>query len=241
MKSLHPLLGAGAAAMLAAPLLVPAAPAAAAGMPVFDAGNYAENVLQAARALEQIDNQVKALQNQASMIETMGRNLKSIDFPQLERLTSAMRQIDDLMGKAEGIDFKVKGLDRQISTLFPGAPGQGATGDERVARARAALDAATAGYRQAMAVQAQVAQNVTADARTMAELAGASQGAVGALQASQAANQLLALGVKQQLQVQNLLASEFREAALDRARRVQAEEDGRAATRRFLGSAPPRD
>jgi conjugal transfer/entry exclusion protein len=42
------------------------------------------------------------------------------------------------------------------------------------------------------------------------------------------------LSVKQQLQLQNLLASQFREAALDRARRVQAEEDGRATTRRFL-------
>lgn len=88
-----------------------------------------------------------------------------------------------------------------------------------------------------MAVQAQVAENVRADAGLLAELAAGSQSAVGALQVGQAANQLMALSIKQQLQLQNLQASEFREAALERARRVQAEEDGRAATRRFLNGA----
>jgi P-type conjugative transfer protein TrbJ len=119
---------------------------------------------------------------------------------------------------------------------------QALTGDQRVLAARAQLDAATAAYRQSIGVQAQVAENVRADAGLLAELAGASQSASGALQVGQAANQLIALSIKQQLQLQNLMAAEFREAALERARRVQAEEDGRAATRRFLdGPVPARN
>lgn len=226
---------------LSAAMLVPATPAAA-QMPVFDTTNYAQNLLQAARALQQINNQVKSLQNEASMLQNMAANLKSVDFPQLQRITSAMQQIDRLMAQAEGIRFKVAGLDQQVTKLFPGALSQVLTQDQRVAQARARLDAATAGYRQAMKVQAQVAENVSADAGTLAELAATSQGAEGSLQAAQAANQLLALSVKQQLQLQNLMASEFREAALDRARRAQAEEDGRALTRRFLeGSGAERN
>jgi P-type conjugative transfer protein TrbJ len=216
----------------------PVAPAAAAGMPVFDATNYAQNLLQAARALDQINNQVKSLQNEASMLQNMAKNLEKIDFPQLQRITSAMQRIDQLMDEAKGIQFKVGGLDRQVSALFPGALGSALTGDQRVAAARARLDAATAAYRQSMAVQSQVAQNVQEDAGMLNELATSSQSAVGALQVGQAANQLLALSVKQQLQLQNLMASEYREAALDRARRAQAEEDGRATTRRFLDGAP---
>ena len=214
-------------------LVLPVAPAAA-QMPVIDTTNYAQNLLQAARALEQINNQVKSLQNEASMLETMGRNLKTVSFPQLQRITSAMSQIDQLMGQAQGIQFKVQGLDQQIKTLFPGMAAQALTGDQRVAQARAQLDAATAAFKQAMTVQAQVAENVTVDAGTLGELAATSQGSVGALQVSQAANQLLALSVKQQLQIQNLMASEYREAALERARAAQAEADGRATTRRFL-------
>jgi P-type conjugative transfer protein TrbJ len=242
MKAFHCALGFAAATALGigGTLAIAPAPANAAGMPVFDVTNYAQNLLQAARALDQINNQVKSLQNEASMLQNMATNLKTIDFPQLQRLTSAMQQIDQLMGQAEGIQFKVSGLEQQIKTLFPGALGQALTGDQRVSQARARLDAATASYRQAMGVQAQVAENVRADAGTLAELAATSQSAAGALQVGQAANQLLALSVKQQLQLQNLMASEYREAALERARRVQAEEDGRATTRRFL-DGPPRN
>lgn len=239
MTKFHAALGFAAAAALglAGSLALPAAPAEAAGMPVFDVTNYAQNLLQAARALDQINNQVKSLQNEASMLETMARNLKTVGFPQLQHITSTMQRIDQLMGQAQGIQFKVKTLDQQVQALFPGALGQALGSNQRVALARARLDSATSNYRQSMRIQAQVAENVTADAGILGELAETSQNALGALQVGQAANQLLALGVKQQLQLQSLMASEFREAAFERARRVQAEEDGRAATRRFLDGA----
>lgn len=215
-------------------LAAAAAPASAAGLPVFDPANYAQNLLQAARALEQINNQVKSLQNQATMVDAMTRNLRTIDFPQLQQMTSAMQRIDRLMGKAQSIDFKVDGLDQRIERLFPGAVQHALTGDQQLADARSRLDAARESYRQAMGVQAQVAENVREDAGLLNQLAASSQGAAGALQVGQAANQLLALSVKQQLQLQTLVASEFRGTAIERARRSQAEEDGRAGTRRFL-------
>lgn len=218
---------------------IPFAPAAA-QMAVFDGTNYAQNLLQAARALETVNNQIKSLQNEATMVQNMATNLKTLSFPQLAQLTSAMTRINQLMRQAQGIRFKVSGLDSQVNTLFPGALSKALTGDQQVAQARAELDAATAAYKQAMNVQAGVAENVEADTGTLSELAASSQGSLGALQVSQAANQLMALSVKQQLQLQTLLASEYRSAAIDRARRAQAEEDGRAQTRRFLnGTGAP--
>ena len=227
-------LAAGSALSIGGTFAVPISPAAA--IPVFDATNYAQNLLQAARALEQINQQIQSLQNEAAMLQTMARNLERIDFPQLQQVNSAMQRIDALMGQARGIDFRMDGLDQRLRSLFPGAVDRVLQSDQRVAQARTRLDAATAGYRQAMGVQAQVVENVREDAALLAELVGRSQNAVGSLQASQAANQLLALGIKQQLQLQNLMAAEFREASVERARRVQAEADGRAATRRFLGA-----
>jgi P-type conjugative transfer protein TrbJ len=228
-----------AASSTAASILVPLEPASASGLPVFDAANYAESLVQAARALDQVNNQLRSLQNEASMLQNMARNLKSVDFPQLRQISSTMQQINELMGKAEGIEFKVQGLDQQVRSLFPGALKQALSSDQRIADARARLDAATAAYRQAMSVQATVAENVETDASILGELAGTSQGAVGSLQVEQAANQLMALSVKQQLQLQALMAAEFREAAIDRARRSQAEEDGRATTRRFIDGPAP--
>ena len=47
----------------------------AAQLTVFDPANYQENLLSAARALEQINNQVRQLQNQVLMIQRMDLNL----------------------------------------------------------------------------------------------------------------------------------------------------------------------
>jgi P-type conjugative transfer protein TrbJ len=235
MKAFHRALGFGAFVSVAwcGTAAIPIAPAAA-QMAVFDGTNYAQNLLQAARALEAVNNQIKSLQNEAGMLRNMATNLKTLSFPQLSKLTSAMGEIDQLMAQAQGIQFRVAGLDAQVKGLFPGALTQALSGDQRVAQARAQLDAATAAFKQAMNVQAQVAENVQADAGTLSELAASSQGSVGALQVGQAANQLMALSVKQQLQLQSLVASEYRASAIDRARRAQAEEDGRATTQRFL-------
>lgn len=235
MKAFHAMLHIAAlSSMLGLSASLPVAPAKASGLPVFDAANYSQNLLEAARALEQINNQVKSLQNEAGMLQNMAKNLERIDFPQLQQISSSIQQVDQLIARAQGIDFRIDGLDQRVEKLFPGALQRALTGDEQVANARARLDAARAAYRQSIEMQARVAQNVEEDAGVLAELAKSSQGAVGALQVGQAANQLIALSVKQQLQLQNLMATEFRETAIDRARRAQAEEDGRATTRRFL-------
>jgi P-type conjugative transfer protein TrbJ len=42
---------------------------------VFDPNNYAQSVLRAARALQQINNQITSLQNQAQMLINQAKNL----------------------------------------------------------------------------------------------------------------------------------------------------------------------
>src|SRR3569832_705251 len=115
MKSLF----AACALVVGVPVMiaVPVAPAAA--IPVFDPSNYAQNLLQAARALEQINNQISSLQNEAQMVQAAARNLERIDFPQLQRIKDSMERVQQLMDQAQAIDFQVAGLDRQVDALFP--------------------------------------------------------------------------------------------------------------------------
>ncbi|MEQ7874279.1 P-type conjugative transfer protein TrbJ [Sphingomonas sp. ASV193] len=223
--------------MLALPLtaIVPATPAAAV-IPVFDAANYSQNLLSAARALEQINHQLSSLQNEATMLQNMARDLQRIDFPELTQLTGALKQSEQLIDQAKGIDFKVDRLDERLRAMFPGSVDQALRGDERVAQARARLDAAMDGTRRSMEVQANVAGQVREDADLLVALVARSQNASGNLEVSQATNQLLALSAKQQFQLEQLMATEFRSQALDRARRAQDGEEARAATRRFLGT-----
>ncbi len=228
-------LGLCAIGSLAMAVTVPSTPAHA-QLTVFDPNNYSQNLLTAARTLQQINNQIQSLQNEATMLINQAKNLTRIDFPEFQKITSTLQQIDRLMAQAQGIDFRVEGMDQQFQQLFPQDLNRALTTNGQVIAARARLDASMASYRQTMSVQSQVVTNVQADAETLSALVAKSQGAEGALQAQQATNQLLALTAKQQFQIQNLMAAQYRAQAVEQARRAQAEMDGRAATRKFLGT-----
>ena len=103
-------------------------------------------------------------------------------------------------------------------------------------RVVALFSAESAAREAAVLLQAQVVENVRDDAEALSAIVAKSQGAEGSLQAQQATNQLLALTAKQQFQLQQVMAAQFRADALEQSRRTQAEIDGRAATRRFLGT-----
>jgi P-type conjugative transfer protein TrbJ len=211
----------------------PAAPQVA----VIDAKNLAETTLQAARLLQQINNQVQALQNQATMLQNMGRNLTSLNFSSLAGITSDLQQIGNLMNQAQGISFDVQSVDAAFARRYPQTYGAGLPISQAVTDAQTRWQNAHSAFQQTMLVQSQIAQTVQADTGKIADLVNSSQGAVGSLQAQQAANQLLALSIKQQLQVQTLMAAQGRAAALKDANEAEADLEGRAALQTFLGSS----
>ena len=233
-KILSAALSATLAAGMVASIGMPITPAQA--ITVFDPSNYSQNVLTAARTLQQINNQIRSLQNEAQSLINQAKNLSTISFPEIQAITQTLQQIDQLMGQAQGIQFRIANVDQQFRALFPRSFNQALTNDSHVIDARARLDTSMAAYKQTMSVQAQVVENVQADAQTLNDIVSRSQGAEGALQATQATNQLLALTAKQQFQIQNLMAAQYRAQAIEQARRVQAESDARAATSKFLGS-----
>src|SRR3546814_17217392 len=91
-----------------------------------------------------------------------------------------------------------------------------------------------AAFRQTMGVQSRIVENVRDDAQVLEAIVGKSQGAEGALQAQQATNQLLALTAKQQFQIQNLMAAQFRSDAIAQARAGQVAPDAPDAPNTFL-------
>ena len=203
---------------------------------VYDPSNYAQNVLTAARTLEQINNQIRMLQNQAQSLINEAKNLGRISFPELQALKQTMQQIDQLMGQAQGIQFKVASLDQQFRSLYPDSFAQSLTTSQQVQSARARMDTARAAFEQTMTVQAQVVENIAADQAALSGIIARSQGAEGALQASQATNQLLALVTKQQFQIQTLMAAQYRAEAIERANQAQSRTDAQSASAKFLGS-----
>jgi len=208
----------------------------AAAFPVFDASNYAENTLTAARTLTQISNQIQQLQNQATSLQNQARNLQSLNYSSLNQLMGALQGISTLMNQAQGIAFDVSQTNARFQQQYPQAYVAAVTSNQLVLDARARWTNSMDAYQQTLGVQAQVVQNVQADAPLLSKLVDASQNAVGSLQAQQATNQLLALLTKQHLQIQNMMAAQYRAEALEQARKAESQEQGRAATQKFLNS-----
>lgn len=223
-----------AATATIATAILPLAPAHA--ITVFDPSNYAQNVLTAARTLQQINNQIQSLQNQASMLTNMAKHLQRLDFSSLSQITRSMQRIDTLMMQAEGIAFDLESTDAALRQQFPAEFDRALSTSQIIAQARTRLQASMQAYRQTMRVQSQVIENVQADAGLLSELVSQSQSATGSLQAQQATNQLIALSTKQQLQIQQMMATQYRADAIERARQQQAMEAARLNTERFIGT-----
>ena len=59
---------------------------------VLDPSNLIQNIMTAARALEQINNQIRSLQNEAQMLMNEAKNLTSLDFSALNELRDVYKR-----------------------------------------------------------------------------------------------------------------------------------------------------
>ncbi|MBB4840934.1 P-type conjugative transfer protein TrbJ [Sphingomonas kyeonggiensis] len=226
-----------AAAVLAIPLSaspVLIAPASAQWI-VYDPTNYASNVLQAARALEQINNQITSLQNQAQSLINQARNLANLPFSSLQQLQQSVQRTQQLLQQAQGIAYNVQNIDQAFRTNYgAGSAPMSASDQQLVVQAKERWNNTVSGLQDAMRVQAGVVGNIDTNRTQMSALVGQSQGATGALQATQAGNQLLALQAQQLADLTAVVSANGRSQALAEAERAAAAEQGREQRRRFL-------
>ncbi|MFE3839241.1 P-type conjugative transfer protein TrbJ [Pseudogemmobacter sonorensis] len=230
------LVAAAAFAMPVALSLMLASPAHAQfgfGRIVYDPSNYAQNLLTAARTLEQINNQITSLQNEAQMLINQARNLASLPYSSLQQLQQNVSRTQQLLGQAQNIAFEVGQIDQAFQSQY-GNVSLSTTDAQLVADARSRWENTVGGLQDAMRVQAGAVGNIDSNRAEMAALVGQSQGATGALQATQAGNQLLALQSQQLSDLIAVISANGRANALSEAERATAAEQGRIQRERFL-------
>ena len=200
---------------------------------VFDPNNYAQNVLTAARALQQINNQIVSLQNQTQMLLNQAKNLATLPFSSLLQLEQSIQRTQQLLAQAQRIAYDIQQVDRAFSTTY--APVSSSVSDQAlIANAQTRWQNALASLQDAMRTQATVVGNIDTNRTQMSALVTASQGATGALQASQAGNQLLALQAQQLADLTAVVAAQGRAQNLESAQHAAAQDQSREQLRRFL-------
>ncbi|MBI5277759.1 MAG: P-type conjugative transfer protein TrbJ [Burkholderiales bacterium] len=195
---------------------------------VFDPSNYAQNIMTAANTLETINNQIRQLQNDAL-------NLTRLNISSLPELRAALASANQLIQQAQGLAYQVSTMQAEFSRLYPEAYTSATSGSQMALDARQRWDYSLKALGAAMRVQAQAVQNFASDENTLTDLVNRSQSAVGALQAAQTTNQLLALQSRQAMQEQQLRVTQDRAVGLELARVVAAQERAREVRRRFQG------
>jgi P-type conjugative transfer protein TrbJ len=200
---------------------------------VFDPNNYAQNVLTAARALQQINNQIMSLQNQAQMLINQAKNLVNLPFSSLQQLQQSIQRTQQLLNQAQRIAYDVQQINNAFSTTY--APASASVSNQAlISNAQSRWQTSVAALQDALKVQAGVVGNLDTNRTQMSALVTSSQSATGALQATQAGNQLVALQAQQLADLTAAVAAQGRAQSLEAAQRTTAQDQGREQLRRFL-------
>src|ERR1700674_3406852 len=166
-------------------------------MVVYDPSNYAQNVLQAARALQQINNQVTSLQNQTQMLLNQARNLTNLPYSSLQAIDQSISRTQQLLNQAQRLAYDTNQIDQAFQRSYPQSYSATTPSQQFVGDAQTRWQNSLAAYQDALRVQAGVVQAFDTTRTETNGLVSSSQSAVGILQASQAGNQLIALQTRQ--------------------------------------------
>ncbi|MBZ9699062.1 P-type conjugative transfer protein TrbJ [Mesorhizobium sp. CO1-1-9] len=200
---------------------------------VFDPRNYAENVLSAARALEQIQNQITSLQNEAQMLINQAKNLTSLPTSLLGQIEGNFSEMKSLLGEADRLAYSVQDIDSQFKPTYQNF-GSDLSSQQLVNGARKRWRTSVSSFEHALKAGAVAVDNIEGTREQTSSAVNASQSAVGILQATQAGNQLLAVQARQVADLTAMMAAQGRAAALESARQAAAQQQAQEQFSRFM-------
>ena len=205
---------------------------------VFDPTNFSQNVLTAARELQQVDNEIQSLENQATMLINQARNLASLPYSSLAQLEQSITQTEQLLLQAQRIAYSITAINQAFTQTYPQAYSASPSSQQLIAGAQTRWQNSLAGFQDAMTVQAGAVQNLDSTRTQINALILSSQSAAGALQAAQSGNQLIALQTRQLADLTGVMAAIARAQSLEGARNVENELQAQQQLATFLNYGP---
>lgn len=219
-KALRSLVMFGFAAIVAA---TPMAPARA-QMTVIDPTNLAQNLLQATRALEQINNQIRQIEQATQMLRQNPLQLSP-------EITQSISEARELFNAAQGIAFEVTQVGENLRTLYPETwedfdlAGVLQQSERWEQESRDSLQ-------RAMEAEARAARSIEGSRNRIDRALQSSSSAEGQTGAIQASNQLLGVTASQLAEIHALLIAQGRALETERMERLAREERAREIQRR---------
>jgi P-type conjugative transfer protein TrbJ len=201
---------------------------------VFDPTNFSQNVLTAARELQQVNNSIQSLENQATMLINQAKNLASLPYSSVAQLEASINRTEQLLVQAQRIAYSVTTINQAFTQAYPQSYSTSTSNTQLMADAQTRWQNARAAYQDSMNVQAGVVQNLDNARIQINALVSSSQSASGALQAAQSGNQLMGLATQQLADVTAVLTAMARAQSLDGVRKVEDQAQAQQQITNFL-------
>jgi len=93
---------------------------------VYDPTNFSQNVLTAARELQQVNQNIQSLENQATMLINQAKNLASLPYSSLAQLEASIQRTEQLLMQAQNIAYSVTTIDQAFTAAAQGLEGEDA-------------------------------------------------------------------------------------------------------------------
>jgi len=215
-----------AAALIAATALTapPLVQQANAQRIVYDPTNHVQNVLSAARALQQVNNQLTSLANEARMLTSLNLQLS----PELSQSIGAARQ---LLEQARGIRQNLDTITQEMRALYPDDM-SGLDLDTLLQQSDRWVEESRASVETLAEASAAGVGELGDTESAMRRALEASASADGQTSATQASTQALGVLSAQLAQLQALQAAQARALATERAEQIAREVRAREVRRR---------
>ncbi len=203
-------------------IIAPAPPARA--ITVIDPTNLAQNLLQATRALEQINNQIRQIEQATAMLRQNPLQLSP-------ELSQSIDQARDLFRSAQGIAFEVDQLGDDLRTLYP-ETWEDFDLDTIMSQSDRWMAESRRSLQRAMEAEARAAERIEQTRGRIDRALQSSSGAEGQTGAIQASNQLLGIQASQLAEIHALLIAQGRALETERMERIAREGRAREIQRR---------
>ncbi len=203
---------------------------------VFDPSNYAQNLLTASRSLEALEQRTRQLANEAQMLLNMEKNLKPLGSSIIEPLRKTLNELQDTLNRAGNLAFRMEQAEKTYARLFPDSYQKALSMNEVVKTAKERWEHRVKTFRVSLTFQGQLLEALAKDRTELVGLLNKSKNAEGARSAIQAGNELLALNIKQLMQLQTLLALQARSSSLEQVERAASQKEAEKQFSNFMGN-----
>jgi P-type conjugative transfer protein TrbJ len=191
---------------------------------VYDPTNYAQNLLSAARALEQIRNQIRQIEQQTVMLRQNPLQLS----PELSQSIEEARSLFEI---AQGIAFEVNRVSEDLRTLYP-ETWEDFDLEDVLAQSQRWERESRNSLQRAMEVEARAARSIERSRAHIDRALQSSSSSEGQTGAIQAGNQLLGVTAGQLAEIHALLIAQGRALETGRMEHLAREERAREIQRR---------